>query len=101
MTGKDLRLAVKREYFYDIKSGRKINEFRRVDYYWKKRLLNVKYDTVTITLGYPKKGDKEREMIFPYRGCTVECINHKHFGDRDVVVFSIPVGRHPAIAGGV
>ena len=91
----DLRIAVKREYFKDIKSGEKINEFRLVNNYWKKRLFGKSYKTVTITLGYPKKGDKSREITTAYKGYTIQQIRHKQFGDRDVIVFAIPVGRHP------
>lgn len=91
----DLRLAVKRDYFEAIKSGEKINEFRLANDYWHKRLQNRHYDTVTITLGYPKKGDKEREITTPYHGYTIEQISHKQFGDRDVIVYAIPVGKHP------
>lgn len=94
---RDLRIAVKREYFEAIKSGEKIDEFRLVNDYWKKRLFDKDYDTVTITLGYPKKGDKDREITSRYIGFTVECIQHKEWGYAEAVVFAIPVGMHPAI----
>lgn len=86
---KNLRLAVNREYFDDINAGRKPREYRMTTEYWTKRLVGMDYDTVTITLGYPKRGDKEREITFPYRGYEVDKITHPHFGDEEVEVFAI------------
>lgn len=91
----DLRLAVKREYFEQIKSGEKLFENRLFNDYWCKRLLKRDYDTVTITLGYPPKGDTERTLVFPYRGWFARVIIHKHFGTEPVKVFSIHVGEQP------
>ena len=91
----DLRIAVKGEYFDQIKSGEKIYEYRLANDYWTKRLVNKHYDTVTITRGYPKKGDKSREITTPYKGHHVTQIQHKEFGGEGAIVFAIPVGAHP------
>ena len=85
----DLVLPVKKEYFDAIKSGEKIYENRLVNDYWKKRLIGRKYDRVIITLGYPKKTDQSRRLIFPYQGYIQREIQHKHFGDQPVQVFSL------------
>jgi len=91
----DLRIAVRREYFEQIRDGSKILEYRLANDYWKKRLVNKHYDTVTITLGYPKKGDTEREITTPYKGHFVTQIKHKEFGHEGAIVFAIRVGKHP------
>lgn len=93
--GKDIRIAVRREYFEQIQAGTKILEYRLANDYWKKRLIGRHYDTVTITLGYPKKGDKDREITTPYKGHHVTQIEHKEFGHEGAIVFAIPVGKHP------
>jgi hypothetical protein len=67
----DLTLAVKREYFEQIQSGEKTEEYRLLNEYWQKKLrqkywtngypelkeefFDKKFDRAIITLGYPKK----------------------------------------------
>ena len=85
----DLRLAVKREYFEAIKNGQKIEEYRLRNEYWDKRMLGKKYETVTITLGYPKACDQEKIVRFKYIGCILKTITHKHFGVDPVPVYAI------------
>ncbi len=85
----DLRLAVKREYFMQAKSRIKKFEYREITDYWSKRLVGRNYDTVTLTLGYPRRGDSERELTFPYNGFERQLITHKHFGNEPKVVYAI------------
>lgn len=85
----DLRLAVKTEYFNNIKSGAKTREFRLQNEYWMKRIEGRDYDNVVITLGYPKASDKEKILTFPWRGYKKATIRHKHFGDKAVNVYAI------------
>lgn len=84
-----LQLAVKREYFEQIKSGEKKHENRLRNDYWSKRLCNRDYDRVVITLGYPSRDDHERILTFPWHGYISRTIIHKHFGDNPVDVFAI------------
>lgn len=86
---KDLILNVKTEYFNEIKSGEKTKEYRMVNYYWNRRLQGKKFNNVIIRLGYPKAGDGNRELIFPFRGYEIESITHKHFGEKPVEVYAI------------
>lgn len=88
----DLRLAVKREYFEQIKKGEKAVEYRLYNDYWRNRLFDKNYDTVTITLGYPKSDDTDRMLVFPFRGGYITTIIHKHFGENPVAVFAIRLG---------
>jgi hypothetical protein len=85
----NLRLAVKSEYFNQILSGIKTEEYRLANSYWGKRLVARQYETITITNGYPKKGDKDREITFKYSGYNIIWINHKHFGNLPQMVYSI------------
>lgn len=91
----DLVLPVKREYFEQIKSGIKTKEYRLVNEYWSKRLSFRKarglpeFKRVIITLGYPPKTDKDRRLVFPYRGFCEQTIKHKHFGIHPVRVYAI------------
>lgn len=109
---KDLRLAVKREYFEAIQRGEKLYEYREIKPYWIKRLIkyghhltpldffldfedliyNIEpkhYDTITITLGYPRTDEKEKIMVFKYNGFKATEIKHKQFGDKLTRVFAI------------
>lgn len=85
----DLILPVKRIYFEQIKGGSKVEEFRLVTDFWRKRLYARSYDRVVITLGYPKRDDASRRMVFGYRGFRTTTITHPHFGDQPVKVFAI------------
>jgi len=91
----DLRLAVKQIYFDQIKSGEKTEEYRLDNEYWQKRLSKGPFRNVIITAGYPKKGDTERTLVFPYVGWTRKCITHDHFGGVLVSVFAIILTKNP------
>src|ERR1700751_1168388 len=88
-----LRLAVKRECFEAIKSGEKTEEYRLYNDYWRNRMSKGPFDKIVITLGYPKKGDTERTLVFPWVGFDVKWINHKHFGTEDVQVYALYLMR--------
>lgn len=91
----DLRLAVKKQYFDQIKSGEKVFENRLCTEYWKKRLEGRSYANVIITLGYPKASDSERIISFPYVGWERRTITHEHFGKEPVEVYSIILTNNP------
>lgn len=84
-----LRLQVTGEYFHQMKSGKKTEEYRLYNDFWKKRLLGEKFETISISLGYPKKADREKFLEFPWRGYEVKTITHPHFGPDPVKVFAI------------
>lgn len=91
-----LHLAVKNEYFLAMKSGEKLEEYRQVTDYWLKRLYQADgspqdFESVIITDGYPKSGDPERTLDFPWRGFERRTITHPHFGPDPVEVFAIAV----------
>lgn len=95
-----LHLAVKAEYFAEIKAGTKTDEYRLVTPYWRQRLIerfgdNVpcEFDSIVLTWGYPKSGDPDRTLEFPWRGFTQKTITHPHFGPDPVEVFAIEVRK--------
>jgi hypothetical protein len=88
---KDLILPLKAEYFHQIRSGEKTEEFRLCTPYWRKRLEGRTYRNVILTLGYPKKDDAERRHVVTWKGFVERIIQHKHFGAEPVLVFAIDV----------
>ncbi|MGP9797093.1 hypothetical protein ACT3UJ_07010 [Halomonas sp. 86] len=94
-----LTLALKGEYFDEIKAGTKNEEFRRVTPYWKKRLEGRQYDNIELTRGYPKRGDSTRRLTLPWKGYRLRNITHAHFGTEEVEVFAINVTRQDSEAG--
>lgn len=85
----NLILNLKREYFEQIKSGIKTEEYRLYTPYWQKRLENKNYDKVIIKLGYPKNCELGKILEFKYLGYEIKTIKHKHFGTNPVKVYSI------------
>lgn len=72
-----LTLPLKRKWFDMIQRGEKLEEYREITDYWKKRLYKEfwdgpkicicdfeKFDKLVFTLGYPKAGDASRRLEF-------------------------------------
>lgn len=87
----NIQLAVKGEYFDAMIRGEKTEEYRLVNDYWKKRLVNREYGRLIITKGYPKRDDSIRKIDVPYDGYEIKTITHPHFGPDPVEVFAIKV----------
>lgn len=88
-----LRLPVKAEYFEQIKSGEKKEEYRLVSSYWCRRLQCKEFDEIVLTKGYPPKSSKSRHLKRPWRGCEMKFITHPHFGPEPVKVYAIKVNE--------
>lgn len=90
-----LHLALKAQYFNEIKAGTKTEEYRLVNEYWIKRLCphgeQMEFSGIVLTLGYPKADDHSRRLELPWRGFTIKTITHPHFGHEPVKVFAINV----------
>ena len=84
-----LHLPLKSEYFDQIKSGSKGEEYRLATPFWSKRLSGRTYEWIRITKGYPKRGDLERTLVLPWQGCELKTITHPHFGPEPVEVFAV------------
>lgn len=90
--GKTLTLPLKGVYFDQIKAGTKLEEYRLVTPFWRKRLEGRSYSRIVLTRGYPKAVDAERRLVKPWVACRVKIITHPHFGPHPVEVFAIWVG---------
>lgn len=77
----DLNLNVKQMYFDAVKDGSKTKEYRLYNDYWKKRLVGREYDQIIYKAGYPPKDNLDKQLIMPYKGYTIEWIEHPHFND--------------------
>lgn len=84
-----LRVVIKREYFNQIISGEKKEEYRKLSDYWASRLVNRKYDFVEFINGYKK--DAPRALV-EYNGYEIKEIRHPFFGNEPVRVFAIKLG---------
>jgi len=86
-----LQLNLKAEYFDAIASGEKLEEFRLVTPYWRRRIEGRQFSGIVLKKGYPKRGDLSRTLTRPWAGFIVKTITHPHFGAQPVQVFAIAV----------
>lgn len=88
-----LTLALKHEYFEQIRDGVKTEEFRLATPYWCRRLEGRTYSLVVLTLGYPKSDDAARRLTRKFGGICIKTITHPHFGTDPVEVYAIDVSE--------
>ena len=84
-----LHLPLKRQYFEAIRDGHKTEEYRLCTPYWRKRLENRSFSQIVLTLGYPARGDKARQIVRPWRSYQLKTLLHPHFGPSPVQVYAI------------
>lgn len=60
----NLQLVVNGEYFDQMKSGEKTEEYRLCNDYWNKRIMFREYDRLIITKGYPSATIPAAELMF-------------------------------------
>lgn len=89
MASKDLHLNLKGEYFHAIRAGKKAEEYRLYNDYWRKRLEGREYERLIIKWGYPAGHEAHRIINLPYFGYEVKTITHPLFGPDPVKVFAI------------
>lgn len=89
-----LNLNLNSEWFEDIKSGKKTEEYRNITDYWKKRIEGRTYDLIIIKKGYPKRDDYSRQLVFKYSGYEKKTIVHKHFNNIPTEVYAIKLGKN-------
>jgi len=87
-----LTLNLNKKYFEEIKVGSKVEEYREVKEYWKKR-LSKEFDEIHIKLGYPKRKDHSKLLKFLWNGYKVKEILHPHFGDKKIKVYAIDLSK--------
>ncbi len=86
---KTLYIHLKVKYFNEIKSGKKVYEYRLKTDYWKRRLVGRDYDHVMFIAGYPRADDMSKRIIAPYRGYEEICIEHPEWNNEPQEVFAI------------
>lgn len=86
----DLQLTIKKEYFDQIVSGEKTEEYRIIKPYWVKRLIDREYDRVIFRNGYAKDASIVSKK---YLGYEIKNITHEFFGDEQISVFAIKLGK--------
>ena len=89
----NLILHLKEEYFDQIASGQKVEEYRLVTPYWSKRLEGRQYEQIGLLCGYPARGDVSRQIVRSWAGYVRKTITHPHFGNQPVQVFAINLRR--------
>jgi len=57
-TEKILLLTIKKHWFNEILSGRKIEEYRQIKKYYIKKFTNIHYDKIILRAGYSKDASK-------------------------------------------
>ena len=90
---KPLVLPVKNKWFGQIKAGSKKEEYRLYNPFWRKRLEGKSFSKVIITLGYPKKSDSSRRLLFEFNGIRVTEIRSDEFGPDMQKVFAINLSK--------
>jgi hypothetical protein len=88
-----LHLSLKEEFFEAIKTGTKKEEFRLTTTYWRRRIEGKTFDKIVLALGYPPGDDITRRLVRPWRGYTIQTIQHPLFGPEPVQVFAIIVNE--------
>ena len=63
------------------------------DCFWSKTIAFKPFDTNTMTLGYPKKGDKERTLVFEHAGIEIRTGNPEWGAEPDKLYFVIKHGK--------
>ena len=103
-----LHLTLKREWYEMIASGEKREEYRTINKFWHKRLVDhmyipfgmeyapmafmIPYTHVEFSLGYPKRDDWSRRMLFEVFNISMGKGN-PNWGAPDKDVFKIELGR--------
>lgn len=92
-----LHIPMRAIYFDEIARGEKLEEYRLVTAFWRKRLEGRTYSRIILTRGYPKGGGFEgsTRLTLPWRGYQIKTITHPHFGPDPVEVFAIDVSPLP------
>jgi hypothetical protein len=84
-----LNLTLKKKYFDEILSGKKIKEYREYKPYWINRLFKKEYDTIKFTNGYSKNSPY---FLIELKDITVELVYHEVFG-RSILCYVLHLGK--------
>lgn len=90
---KILHLNVDSQYWFEVQNGLKIEEYRVVNDFWKKRLEDKTFNSIHYKLGYPKSDDFSKIMVFEFDGFVKKTITHEKFGNIPVEVYAISLRK--------
>lgn len=91
---KSLHLNVTARWFEQAKSGEKVEEYREITPYWTKRLVDKEYKDIQYKLGYPKKEDDSKTLVYAWRGYRViKGFVHPHFDNVPTDVYAIKLEK--------
>jgi len=117
---KELRLSLNKKWFDMTRAGIKKEDYREINQYWWKRLVQCgncygnfpdslngilapvnewkmimpkEFDVNAMTLGYPKRGDKERELRYRHEGIEIREGNPEWGAEKGKVYFVIKHGE--------
>lgn len=88
-----LTLPLKAEYFDAIRDGTKLEEYRLVTPFWRKRFEGHTYRKIVLTKGYPERANQARRIERAWNGYRIIDLQHDHFGGGVVTVFAIDVSQ--------
>lgn len=87
---KILHLIIKKEYFDQILAGVKKKEYRLIKPFWTNKIVGREYDVILFQNGYNADSPK---MIVEYKGYQEEILKHEFFGESEVNVYAIMLGK--------
>lgn len=88
MNNNTLYLPLKKEWYQLIEKGIKLEDYRKMNDYWFKRLSNKEYKYVRFSYGYTK-----RTMTFECKGIVWDTGNPEWGAEPGEVYFIIKLGR--------
>jgi hypothetical protein len=94
-----LILAVKGRWFEEIKAGTKQDEYRLCTTFWHKRLSDRIYDDIEITLGYPRRDEPAKRLLFEFDGVTMEQVVSPEWDNVEQSCFAVSL-RKPMFGHG-
>ena len=84
-----LFMTIKKQYFDEILSGKKKEEYRLVKPHWVNKLVGKEYTHIIFQNGYSRNAPR---IEAEYLGYEVKNIKHEFFGNEDVSVFALKLG---------
>jgi len=85
-----LFMTIKRQYFDEILSGKKKEEYRMVKSHWVDKLIGKEYTHIIFQNGYNRNAPR---LEAEYMGYEIRNILHDFFGNDEVTVFALKLEK--------
>lgn len=85
-----LLINIKKQFFDEICSGKKTEEYRIIKPYWINKLVGKNYLSIIFQNGHSKSANR---IETEYNGYEMRKIQHDYFGKKPVNVFVIKIGK--------